>query len=56
MMSVGDLLAHALGVVGWTVKTVEDDDEPRAIPAPGPAHGPVPAIDMRLKEQHRRVS
>ena len=41
----------------WTVASV--DDEPRVsnvIPMPGPAHGPVPAIELRMEEQRRKAS
>ena len=51
---IGRTIARALA---WTVSSVED--EPRmsnVIPMPGPAHGPVPAIELRMEEQHRKAS
>lgn len=51
---IGRTIARALA---WTVASVED--EPRAsnvIPMPGPAHGPVPAIELRMEEQRRKAS
>ena len=51
---IGRTIARALA---WTVASV--DEPPRAsnvIPMPGPAHGPVPAIELRMEEQHRKAS
>jgi len=43
--------------VAWTFASVEDEHHAsNVIPMPGPAHGPVPAIELRLEEQHRRAS
>jgi hypothetical protein len=43
--------------VSWTLASVDDDArEPHVIPMPGPAHGPVPAIDLRLEDQRRKPS
>ncbi len=35
---------------------VEDEPAPNVVLMPGPAHGPVPAIDIRLERQRRRAS
>ena len=44
-------------MVTWTVASVEDDEEvTNVVPMPGPAHGPVPAIELRLEQQHRKAS
>ncbi|HYK96774.1 MAG TPA: hypothetical protein VEU77_00130 [Candidatus Acidoferrales bacterium] len=43
--------------VAWSVASVEDEPHvSNVIPMPGPAHGPVPAIELRLEEQHRKAS
>jgi hypothetical protein len=43
--------------IAWTVASVEDEQHPsNVIPMPGPAHGPVPAIELRMEEQHRKAS
>jgi hypothetical protein len=47
----------ALGrVVRWSLASVEDELPSNVIPMPGPAHGPVPAIELRLEDQRRRAS
>ncbi len=50
-------VARALGSFGhavrWSLATVEDEPQARPVPMPGPAHGPVPAIDL-LRETRRR--
>jgi hypothetical protein len=43
-------------LVRWSLATVEDELPSNVIPMPGPAHGPVPAIELRLEEQRRRAS
>jgi len=43
-------------LVRWSLATVEDELPPNVIPMPGPAHGPVPAIELRLEDQRRRAS
>jgi len=54
MAVIGRTLARA---VTWTVASVEDDAHvSNVIPMPGPAHGPVPAIELRMEEQHRKAS
>lgn len=51
-------LARALALVtraaAWSVATVEDETPHNVIPMPGPAHGPVPAIKLRVQEQQGR--
>ncbi|HEU5288045.1 MAG TPA: hypothetical protein VFV20_06550, partial [Candidatus Limnocylindria bacterium] len=42
------------GVVRWSLATVDDDTPRNVIPMPGPAHGPVPSITLRVEEQRRR--
>jgi hypothetical protein len=61
MINVGDLISRAVHdcarLVSWTLASVDDDArEPHVIPMPGPAHGPVPAIDLRLEDQRRKPS
>jgi len=61
MMNVTDLISRAVHdcvrLVHWSLASVEDDArEPHVIPMPGPAHGPVPAIDLRLGDQRRKAS
>ena len=42
------------GAVRWSLATVEDETPHNVIPMPGPAHGPVPAIRLRMEEEQRR--
>jgi hypothetical protein len=42
--------------VRWSLASVEEDRRPRVVHVPGPAHGPVPAIRLRLEEQRRKAS
>ena len=59
-----DTIGRALGAIGsalgrvvrWTFATVEDDPVRNVIPMPGPAHGPIPAIDVRLETRRRKAS
>jgi len=46
-----DLVAHVMGMARWSLSSVDVDKEPHVVPMPGPAHGPVPAIQLRLKDQ-----
>jgi len=52
------LLARACSGVAnavlWSLKTVDDGPPMSAAPPPGPAHGPVTAIDVRLGKDRRR--
>lgn len=43
-------LARALR---WSLSTVEDEPAPRFVPYPGPAHGPVYSIDVRVGKRRR---
>jgi hypothetical protein len=42
-------------VVGWSFSTIEEEHLTNVIPMPGPAHGPVPAIELR-REERRKAS
>ena len=46
-MSIGRAIGGLLRAVRWSFMSVEDEPAPRYAPAPGPAHGPVSAIDVR---------
>jgi len=52
------VVARTVGrALAWTVASVEETPEiSNVIPMPGPAHGPVPAIELRLEEQGRKAS
>jgi len=39
----------------WALGPVDEEHVAKVIPMPGPAHGPVPAIDVRL-DQRRKAS
>ena len=41
--------------VGWSFSTIEEEHLTNVIPMPGPAHGPVPAIELR-REERRKAS
>jgi hypothetical protein len=61
MINVADLISRAVHdcvrLVHWSVASVEDDGPERhVIPMPGPAHGPVPAIDLSPEHQRRKAS
>jgi hypothetical protein len=40
----------------WAFGPVDDEHETNVVPMPGPAHGPVSAIDLRLGHQRRKAS
>jgi len=42
--------------VRWAFGPVDEDHVTNVIPMPGPAHGPVPAIDVRLDHPRRKAS
>lgn len=48
------LSATIADAVRWSLATVDDDTPRNVIPMPGPAHGPVPSIRLRVEEQRRR--
>ena len=52
------VIARTFGrLLAWSVATVEDERPlTNVIPMPGPAHGPVPAIELRMEEQRRKAS
>ena len=39
----------------WALGPVDEEHVTNVIPMPGPAHGPVPAIELRM-EQRRKAS
>jgi hypothetical protein len=41
-------------MVRWSLSPVEDGPRDNVIPMPGPAHGPIPAIHLRLEDEQRR--
>lgn len=49
-------VAAAVRFVRWSLSAVEDEPGPRVLPLPGPARGPVPAIELRIEERRRRAS
>ncbi|HEY6960137.1 MAG TPA: hypothetical protein VI814_15045 [Candidatus Limnocylindria bacterium] len=60
MDEIRHFLAHSIGAtirfIRWSLSSVEDEPNPHVIPLPGPAHGPVPAIEFRAESQRRRAS
>ena len=53
--SITTISERCLRFVRWALGPVDDEHVTNVIPMPGPAHGPVPAIEMRL-EQRRKAS
>ena len=53
METVGRAIGGLVRAVRWSLGTVEDEPAPRSVPTPGPAHGPVHAIDVRLGKGRR---
>ncbi len=53
-------VARALGSFGnalrWSLSAVEDAPQVHLVPMPGPAHGPVPAIDLLPQARRRRAT
>jgi hypothetical protein len=45
-----------LRLAHWSMSSVEDKPPVNVIPLPGAAHGPVPAIELRMEKHRRRVS
>lgn len=60
MRAIRPLLSRWVGAsvrfLSWSLSTVEDEPQRRVLPLPGPAHGPVPAIDLRVERQRRKAS
>lgn len=60
MDEVKHFIARSIGAtmrfVRWSVSSAEDEPDPQVVPLPGPAHGPVPAIEFRVETQRRRAS
>lgn len=60
MDEIRELLARSVGAtlrfIRWSLSSVEDEPDPHVIPLPGPAHGPVPALEFRAEAQRRRAS
>jgi hypothetical protein len=46
-----DLFAKVMTWAHWSLSSVDSQPEPYVVPAPGPAHGPVPAITLKLRDQ-----
>jgi len=40
-------------LVGWSFSAIEEEHVTNVIPMPGPAHGPVPAIELRLEDRRK---
>ena len=52
--SIARIVSTFARVVRWSLATVEDEPELRVAPLPGPAHGPVHVIDVRLGRDRPR--
>jgi hypothetical protein len=52
--AIGGLFRGIARAISWTLATVEEEPRPRLMRLPGPAHGPVSAIDVRLGRDRRR--
>ena len=50
LTAIWDSCARA---VGWSFSAIEEERVNNVIPMPGPAHGPVPAIELRLEERRK---
>jgi hypothetical protein len=46
--AIGRVFGSLARALQWTMSPVEDVPEKRTVPMPGPAHGPLTAIDVRL--------
>lgn len=59
-VAIRDMLLGAFAgvarMVGQSMSSNEDEPRPRVVPMPGPAHGPVPAIELRLADQRKAGS
>lgn len=54
--AIGAVVRAFARAARWGFESVEDDQVRNVIPMPGPAHGPIPAIDVRLERQRRKAS
>ena len=60
MDEIRELLSRSIAAtvrfVRWSLSSVEDEPDHHVIPLPGPAHGPVPALEFRAEAQRRSAS
>ena len=60
MDEINRFLTHSIGAtirfIRWSLSSVQDEPSRHVIPLPGPAHGPVPAIEFRSEAQRRKAS
>ena len=52
--SIARIVSSFARAVRWSLSTVDDEPEFRIAPLPGPAHGPIHAIDVRVGKDRRR--
>lgn len=55
-LALTGLWSSGVGLVRWSLSSVEDEPPTNVVPMPGPAHGPVPAIELRADGQRRKAS
>jgi len=53
MMSLSWAARRLARAISWSLSSVDDEPAPRFVPHPGPAHGPVYSIDVRLGKVRR---
>ena len=56
LRSVAMFTSGCVRFARWAFGPVDEKHVTNVIPMPGPAHGPVPAIDARLVHQRRKAS
>lgn len=56
MGALRKLVAATLRFIRWSFENVEDEPDRHVMPLPGPAHGPIPAIELRVEGPRRRAS
>lgn len=60
MDEIRQLFARSIGAtirfVRWSLSSADEEPDARVAPLPGPAHGPVPAIELRVAAPRRRAS
>jgi hypothetical protein len=54
MSFIGSVTRRLAAAAHWGVRSVDEEPAPRVVPPPGPAHGPVPSIELRLREGRDR--